>query len=324
MSKSDLVLLIADIHANLSALKAVMHDAWHRYQADTPFRIWFLGDLLGRGPMPTATWRQFMAYQPEVSIAGNHDWGIIGKVKNIETLSRETGPFKARDWRIIVDQRQELVDLGLLTLDESDEPQGGKVFDYLEKLPILYVPYPGIYLVHGGWATALEDNTSVQLERLMWDYVRGPGYPNYTFDVLRWLVKHPEALSSIPVYAPSLELPEVVLVGHYHRRTLYAGNAQGLDWKDPVQLDHPYELHPQPDYPVLISPGGVGFPREIDDRDASYAILEIESQSVRSVTFHKVAFNRKLVRQQMKDKGYPQEVIDYLYLSGEKELETCD
>jgi predicted phosphodiesterase len=66
-------LIISDIHANLPALEAVLADA-------VPFeRIWCLGDITGYGPYPNeciARLRQF----PLTSLAGNHDWAIIGKL----------------------------------------------------------------------------------------------------------------------------------------------------------------------------------------------------------------------------------------------------
>ncbi len=65
-------LVISDIHANLSALKAVLANVQHFDE------VWCLGDLVGYGPDPNdciACLREL----PLVCIAGNHDWGTVGR-----------------------------------------------------------------------------------------------------------------------------------------------------------------------------------------------------------------------------------------------------
>ncbi len=64
--------VISDIHANLTALRAVLHDAG-AFDA-----IWCLGDLVGYGPNPNECIDVLLEY-PHVCIAGNHDWGAIGR-----------------------------------------------------------------------------------------------------------------------------------------------------------------------------------------------------------------------------------------------------
>ena len=46
------VLILSDIHANLTALEAVLEDAAGRYDA-----VWCLGDTVGYGPEPDAVCR---------------------------------------------------------------------------------------------------------------------------------------------------------------------------------------------------------------------------------------------------------------------------
>ena len=68
--------IIADVHANLTAFAAVLKDIEQRGGMD---EIWCLGDIVGYGPDPhecIALLRQ----QRHVCVAGNHDWGAIGKV----------------------------------------------------------------------------------------------------------------------------------------------------------------------------------------------------------------------------------------------------
>jgi predicted phosphodiesterase len=68
-------LIISDIHSNLVALEAVLEAA-----GEQGFdKVWCLGDIVGYGPAPnecTAEVRDLRA----LSIAGNHDWGALGKI----------------------------------------------------------------------------------------------------------------------------------------------------------------------------------------------------------------------------------------------------
>jgi diadenosine tetraphosphatase ApaH/serine/threonine PP2A family protein phosphatase len=67
------VLIVSDIHSNLAALDAVIHDAG-------PFdSIWCLGDVIGYGPQPNECIERLRAFEL-VCLAGNHDLGIVGKV----------------------------------------------------------------------------------------------------------------------------------------------------------------------------------------------------------------------------------------------------
>lgn len=66
-------LVLSDIHANLSALDAVLEDA-----GEFDF-LWCLGDVIGYGPDPNecvARLREF----PHISLSGNHDWAALGRI----------------------------------------------------------------------------------------------------------------------------------------------------------------------------------------------------------------------------------------------------
>jgi len=68
--------VIADVHANLAAFAAVLKDIEQRGGVE---EVWCLGDIVGYGPDPhecIALLRQ----QRHVCVAGNHDWGAIGKI----------------------------------------------------------------------------------------------------------------------------------------------------------------------------------------------------------------------------------------------------
>ena len=67
------VALIADIHSNLEALRAVLEDAGRRGFDE----LWCLGDIVGYGPDPVECIELLLAYNPRC-VAGNHDLGAIG------------------------------------------------------------------------------------------------------------------------------------------------------------------------------------------------------------------------------------------------------
>jgi len=67
--------IIADIHANLAAFKAVLDHIERRGVVE---EIWCLGDVVGYGPDPCQCIELLRQYN-HVCIAGNHDWAAIGK-----------------------------------------------------------------------------------------------------------------------------------------------------------------------------------------------------------------------------------------------------
>jgi diadenosine tetraphosphatase ApaH/serine/threonine PP2A family protein phosphatase len=69
--------IIADIHANLAALTAVLEDISKK---DQVAEIWCLGDVVGYGPDPGPCIDLLRQLKP-VCVAGNHDRAVIGKVE---------------------------------------------------------------------------------------------------------------------------------------------------------------------------------------------------------------------------------------------------
>jgi diadenosine tetraphosphatase ApaH/serine/threonine PP2A family protein phosphatase len=65
--------VISDIHGNLYALEAVL-DALEK---DPPDKIWSLGDTVGYGPRPNRC-AALVQERATVSLAGNHDLGVLG------------------------------------------------------------------------------------------------------------------------------------------------------------------------------------------------------------------------------------------------------
>lgn len=67
-------LILSDIHANLTALEAVLAAAAGRYD-----RVWFLGDLVGYGPDPNECIDRLRGLDA-LCLSGNHDWAVLGKL----------------------------------------------------------------------------------------------------------------------------------------------------------------------------------------------------------------------------------------------------
>jgi predicted phosphodiesterase len=68
------ILVMSDIHANYTALDAVLNDAG---QVD---ETWCLGDLVGYGPDPNAVVEHIRELPGLTCLLGNHDVAVIGKM----------------------------------------------------------------------------------------------------------------------------------------------------------------------------------------------------------------------------------------------------
>jgi len=68
------ILVISDIHANLTALEAVLADAG---EVDA---VWCLGDVVGYGPDPNECIARLQALSSLVCLQGNHDAAAIGQL----------------------------------------------------------------------------------------------------------------------------------------------------------------------------------------------------------------------------------------------------
>ena len=67
--------ILADIHSNLEAFKAVLEDLDDKGGYD---QIWCLGDIVGYGPDPCAC-IELLRKHDHICVAGNHDWATIDK-----------------------------------------------------------------------------------------------------------------------------------------------------------------------------------------------------------------------------------------------------
>jgi predicted phosphodiesterase len=114
------ILVISDIHANYTALEAVLEDA------GPVDETWCLGDMVGYGPDPNAVMELIREIPRLTCILGNHDVAVIGRI-----------PFEAFNG----DARRTLVyHERVLTADNMD---------FLRSLPSNLKVREGVSLVHG-------------------------------------------------------------------------------------------------------------------------------------------------------------------------------
>jgi len=85
-------LILSDIHANLSALEAVLSDVGPVDAA------WCLGDIVGYGPQPNECIERVRTLPNLRCVAGNHDWAALGKISlaDFNTEARLAAEWTAR------------------------------------------------------------------------------------------------------------------------------------------------------------------------------------------------------------------------------------
>lgn len=76
------ILIISDIHANLTAFQTVLKHAQDQWDI-----IWFLGDLVGYGPDPNECVQELQKYK-HIALSGNHDQAVLGQL-DIKSFNRE-------------------------------------------------------------------------------------------------------------------------------------------------------------------------------------------------------------------------------------------
>ncbi|MDP7409783.1 MAG: metallophosphoesterase family protein [Dehalococcoidales bacterium] len=113
--------IIADIHANLEALTAVMEDIKKRGGVE---RIWCLGDVVDYGPDPHEC-IELLRQRNHIGVAGNHDLAAIG---NIDTTEFHPDAAVASHW---TSQQLKITDI-----------------EYLRNLPLV-IEKDDFTLVHG-------------------------------------------------------------------------------------------------------------------------------------------------------------------------------
>jgi predicted phosphodiesterase len=114
------ILVISDLHANLTALEAVLADAG---EVDA---TWCLGDVIGYGPDPNEVVERVRAIPNLTCVLGNHDVAVLGQM--------DDAVFNTEARRSLLWQKQQL----------SDGNKG-----YLENLPQASLVMDTVTLAHG-------------------------------------------------------------------------------------------------------------------------------------------------------------------------------
>ncbi len=256
------IALIADIHSNLEALEAVLRDVERRGPVDA---WWCLGDIVGYGPDPTACLRRVRELQA-LCIAGNHDWGAVGKVALTEFNRAAAEACRWNGERLGAEERSFLAELPLTVEDgPATDPslRSGLPFDSLR------VGSPGqalFTLAHGSPRDPI------------WEYLLSPEQAQDCLALLRTphgLVGH----SHLPLWFGLPEGGGAVTYG-------------SLSEEAPLRLSGGR---------FILNPGSVGQPRDGDPR-AAYAIYESEANAV---TGYRVEYDIATVQAKVVAAGLP-------------------
>lgn len=137
--------VIADIHGNLEALRAVLAHA--RGQGAAPDAIWCLGDIVGYGPDPGGCIDELLNYErthgtPVRTIAGNHDRGVLGDDAGTYESVRES--WKWTKGQLSVEQLRYLDELPA-TLAITDTPRSALLVHATPQDPLnAYMAVPAV------------------------------------------------------------------------------------------------------------------------------------------------------------------------------------
>src|SRR6185503_12823480 len=119
--------LLADVHANLEALNAVLRDLSQRAPEA---QLVCAGDSLGYGPDPDAC-LQLLAERNAVLVRGNHEEMVLGQ----------------RDFT-------ECVHAGIVAAAWTREKLSGSSLELVERLPLWTEPARGVVVCHGDLTNA--------------------------------------------------------------------------------------------------------------------------------------------------------------------------
>jgi diadenosine tetraphosphatase ApaH/serine/threonine PP2A family protein phosphatase len=225
---------MSDVHANASALKAVLADI----QAKGITRILCLGDTVGYGPDPLECVdlvRQHCAW----SLMGNHDYGVLYEPTSFNPTA-ESAAFWTREQ---FDK-------------EPDEKKRAERYEFLNKLRVRVVEYVGANGAEPGVGPNPTGHHLLAVHgsprRPINEYI----FPGDASD-------NPDKLESI-----FDRVTKLCVVGHTHQPGVFTSEP---DFYPPDELgEHGYKF--MDGEKAVINVGSVGQPRDEDPR-ASYVIL---------------------------------------------------
>lgn len=232
------IAVIADIHANIHALRAVIDHA----QAQGVDAFWCLGDMVGRGTDAIQTIiRLNILYQQQAPqhqaawLVGNHDLLVTGKLSDgfVNNISLSSLAVDVHHMAYV--HRTQLT---------ANNPRH---LDWLNSFKTFATPFAGVHLAHGEYCIRYSGDYSPQFI---------PSYQEYmhTRDKIRLSFEQFEALGQ--------PAPRLIMNGHTHvPRLVIWDNAQ----RQMTEIKNPFaaggwafNTHRTP---VYVNPGSVGFSR---------------------------------------------------------------
>lgn len=268
------IALIADVHANAPALQAVLADA-EKQGAEA---VWFLGDVLGYGPLPVSCINLLDRYEPPIWLMGNHDLAgvLIWRTGREEPdgIGRLV-PTPAEEWRVILWHVEQL--------------KVGLSPDRLQRLaaaPTWTEALPGIYAAHG----AVRSSDPTDAKNVSND---GNSYIQPFSPALDETLENLEELAE----KSGAVRPWLLVVAHTHRLSLCRvgwEKPRRPEWQEGPELpvnSEPVALETPADGLIVFCPGSAGYLRpSFGDPRVSYALLDPDN---RQVWFRRVAYNRR-------------------------------
>ncbi len=264
------VALLADVHGNAPALRAVLSDVKKQGVA----QLWCLGDVLGYGPLPVSCIQWLDEWSPSVWLAGNHDLATLhlyGGLDRDDAAVR--GLMPGREERLIAQWHAAQLDVGL----SKERIQA------LQSAPTWQKVTAEVYVAHGAMLSSDPGEAA---------NVTGDNSYCDASSAGRDLTL--ETIQSLGDSA----LPRVIIVGHTHTPTVgqasrWQAPRQWSSWQAGAQVPFnqpaPQLLPDLDSHPAILCPGSVGQPRLVGhDRRAAYAILDLEKWAV---WFHRVSYS---------------------------------
>lgn len=287
------VAIIADIHANLTAFRAVVADFAVAGGID---EVWNLGDTVGYGPDPNDCIELLTQFR-QTSVAGNHDHAAIGRISTDEFnpaaaeaaawTASALGP-NAREFilglpsRAVKDETGQPIDPVLAAIADDTEDTDGPATELADPV-----------------SASRRLASSALLDRLVRGYTLVHGSPRHP--IWEYVVRAWQAAECFPSFST-----RICFVGHSHVPLVFAESATGAryvapDYAEPLAFASQVAVVDRGLPRRIINPGSVGQPRGGNPR-ASYIVLDTDAGRL---SFREVAYDVGAVQARMRELGLP-------------------
>lgn len=249
------VAVFSDVHSNRLAMEAFLGDL-----ENLPKPVdgcWCLGDIVGRGPEPLPVASRLKALFDQQSpqdqacwLAGNHDLLVLGDIPRHKVFDSHLGGQ--------ADITVQMADHNARQLNVL--PEGHNLLQWLRR-PSHHMPYPGVYLAHGGYT---HNGNAFSTENLYGHYITNTSQASQQ---LKDLQAHKEIK------------PRLVVNGHTHIPMLVRLYQNDRQTKE-ILLEYQGQTFTGLEAePICVNPGSIGFPRQKGEKIPSYAILTMDFDS---------------------------------------------